>query len=67
MCKFFDFLNIYFSISVTPATTRCQKCLEYGHYSFECKGKRKYLHRPSRTTQLKKAMQNQDDGDTYVL
>ncbi|XP_012216249.1 zinc finger CCHC domain-containing protein 10-like [Linepithema humile] len=54
------------SISVTPSTIRCQKCLEFGHYSFECKGKRKYLHRPSRTSQLKRAMQKPQDGNTQV-
>ncbi|KAK9871254.1 hypothetical protein WA026_011528 [Henosepilachna vigintioctopunctata] len=41
--------NIY-----PPQGVRCQKCLEYGHWTYECKGKRKYLHRSSRTQQLKK-------------
>lgn len=41
---------------------RCQKCLEMGHWSYECKGKRKYLHRCSRTSQLKKALKNQEDS-----
>lgn len=36
---------------------RCQKCLEMGHWSYECKGKRKYLQRTSRTVQLKKAIE----------
>uniref|UniRef100_A0A8C0DS13 Zinc finger CCHC domain-containing protein 10 n=1 Tax=Balaenoptera musculus TaxID=9771 RepID=A0A8C0DS13_BALMU len=37
---------------------RCQKCLESGHGTYECTGKRKYLHRPSRTAELelKKAL-----------
>ncbi|XP_046741917.1 zinc finger CCHC domain-containing protein 10 isoform X2 [Diprion similis] len=39
---------------------RCQKCLEMGHWSYECKGKRKYVHRSSRTTQLKKAIKQQE-------
>ncbi|XP_022911368.1 zinc finger CCHC domain-containing protein 10-like [Onthophagus taurus] len=39
-----------------PQGVRCQKCLEYGHWSYECKGKRKYLHRSSRTETLKKKM-----------
>lgn len=39
-----------------PQGVRCQKCLEYGHWSYECKGKRKYLHRSSRTQQLKKRL-----------
>uniref|UniRef100_A0A6B2EBB8 Putative glycoside hydrolase family 5 domain-containing protein n=1 Tax=Phlebotomus kandelakii TaxID=1109342 RepID=A0A6B2EBB8_9DIPT len=37
-----------------PNGVRCQKCLEYGHWSYECKSKRKYAHRSSRTQQLKK-------------
>ncbi|KAF7206283.1 zinc finger CCHC domain-containing protein 10 isoform X2 [Nothobranchius furzeri] len=35
---------------------RCQKCLEMGHWTYECTGKRKYLHRPSRTTEMKKKL-----------
>ncbi|KAJ3619824.1 hypothetical protein MTP99_005479 [Tenebrio molitor] len=41
---------------VPPQGIRCQKCLEYGHWSYECKGQRKYLHRSSRTHQLRKRM-----------
>jgi len=33
---------------------RCQKCLEKGHWTFECTGKRKYVYRPSRTKELVK-------------
>lgn len=43
---------------------RCQKCLEFGHWSYECKGKRKYLHRSSRTVQLKRALKIQEE--TYI-
>ncbi|KAJ3106014.1 hypothetical protein HDU97_007198 [Phlyctochytrium planicorne] len=32
--------------------TQCQKCLEFGHWTYECKNPRKYLSRPSRTQQL---------------
>ncbi|KAH0953958.1 hypothetical protein HN011_005164 [Eciton burchellii] len=46
---------------------RCQKCLEIGHWSYECKGKRKYLHRSSRTSQLKKALQKQQDNSKHIL
>lgn len=53
--------------SAYPQGVRCQKCLEMGHWSYECKGKRKYLHRSSRTSQLKKAMQKQENGDEYVV
>ncbi|XP_063381848.1 zinc finger CCHC domain-containing protein 10 [Cydia fagiglandana] len=37
-----------------PQGIKCQKCLEFGHWSYECKGKRKILVRPSRTQVLKK-------------
>ncbi|XP_058817496.1 zinc finger CCHC domain-containing protein 10 [Topomyia yanbarensis] len=37
-----------------PKGIRCQKCLEFGHWSYQCKGKRKYVHRSSRTQVLKK-------------
>ncbi|PSN39619.1 hypothetical protein C0J52_13804 [Blattella germanica] len=47
--------------STYPAQgVRCQRCLEYGHWTYECKGKRKYLHRSSRTAQLKKRMRLQN-------
>ncbi|KAI8978110.1 zinc knuckle-domain-containing protein [Pilobolus umbonatus] len=34
--------------------TQCQKCLEYGHWTYECKKDRTYKSRPTRTQQLKK-------------
>ncbi|KAK3985010.1 zinc knuckle-domain-containing protein [Cladorrhinum sp. PSN332] len=39
----------------TPANVQCQKCLERGHYSYQCKAstqERPYIARPSRTQQL---------------
>ncbi|KAI9012693.1 zinc knuckle-domain-containing protein, partial [Phycomyces nitens] len=39
----------------TPST-RCQKCLEYGHWTYECKKERSYSSRPTRTQQLKKPL-----------
>ena len=38
-------------------TQRCQKCLEYGHWTYECKNERKYVHRDSRTQTLKRKIQ----------
>ncbi|KAK4225916.1 zinc knuckle-domain-containing protein [Podospora fimiseda] len=38
-----------------PANIQCQKCLQRGHYSYECKAstqERPYIPRPSRTQQL---------------
>ncbi|KAG6941112.1 zinc finger CCHC-type containing 10, partial [Chelydra serpentina] len=40
---------------------RCQKCLEFGHWTYECTGKRKYLHRPSRTVELAKALKEKEN------
>jgi len=35
-------------------TAECQKCLEYGHYSYECTAiERPYKARPTRTQMLK--------------
>uniref|UniRef100_A0A3Q3WSH4 Uncharacterized protein n=1 Tax=Mola mola TaxID=94237 RepID=A0A3Q3WSH4_MOLML len=43
---------------------RCQKCLEMGHWTYECTGKRKYVHRPSRTTEMKKKLK--ENENTHV-
>ncbi len=32
---------------------QCQKCLKFGHWTYECKNPSAYLYRPSRTTLLK--------------
>lgn len=32
---------------------QCQKCLRYGHWTYECKNNETYLYRPSRTTLFK--------------
>lgn len=34
------------------SSTTCQKCLGKGHFTYECKGQRPYISRPSRTAQL---------------
>ena len=39
---------------------RCQKCLEYGHWTYECKNERKYVHRDSRTQTLKRKIQEKE-------
>ncbi|KAK5650843.1 hypothetical protein RI129_001872 [Pyrocoelia pectoralis] len=44
-----------------PQGVRCQRCLEFGHWSYECTGKRKYLHRSSRTQQLQKRMKQREE------
>uniref|UniRef100_A0A0C9RU20 TSA: Wollemia nobilis Ref_Wollemi_Transcript_13054_1229 transcribed RNA sequence n=1 Tax=Wollemia nobilis TaxID=56998 RepID=A0A0C9RU20_9CONI len=35
------------------ASQRCQKCFQFGHWTYECKNERVYISRPSRTQQLK--------------
>ncbi|KAK7863430.1 hypothetical protein R5R35_006508 [Gryllus longicercus] len=47
-----------------PPNVRCQKCLEYGHWTYQCQGKRKYLHRSSRTSQLKKRLKLREAGQS---
>ncbi|KAI7867783.1 zinc knuckle-domain-containing protein [Spinellus fusiger] len=37
-------------------STRCQKCLDYGHWTYECTKERSYRSRPTRTQQLKKPL-----------
>ena len=32
---------------------RCQRCLKFGHYTYECKNEVTYVYRPSRTMQYK--------------
>ncbi|XP_030747764.1 zinc finger CCHC domain-containing protein 10 [Sitophilus oryzae] len=49
--------------SYPPQGVRCQKCLEYGHWSYECKGKRKYLHRSSRSHILKKRIKAKEEEE----
>lgn len=46
-----------------PQGIRCQKCLEYGHWSYECKGKRKIAVRPSRSQILKKNLKAKQEND----
>lgn len=40
---------------------RCQKCLEKGHFTYECTGKRKYV---SRTSLLKKRLKTDEEEET---
>ncbi|KAG5284299.1 hypothetical protein AALO_G00025160 [Alosa alosa] len=46
---------------------KCQKCLELGHWTYECKGKRKYLYRPSRTAEMKKTLKENDNKQEHVI
>ncbi|KAI8094953.1 zinc knuckle-domain-containing protein [Gilbertella persicaria] len=45
----------YYSKGPKASTsTQCQRCLEHGHWTYECKKDRSYKVRPTRTQQLKK-------------
>lgn len=35
---------------------QCQRCLKYGHWTYECKNEATYVYRPSRTMQYKSAL-----------
>ena len=32
---------------------QCQRCLKYGHFTYECTNEPAYVYRPSRTIQYK--------------
>ncbi|KAG2172109.1 hypothetical protein INT44_004731 [Umbelopsis vinacea] len=41
-------------------STQCQNCLEYGHWTYECKKPKSYKARPTRTQQLSKPIKLQE-------
>ena len=41
---------------------RCQKCLELGHWTYECQGQRKYVARTSRTVIMKRKIGDPGGG-----
>ena len=55
-------MKICFSVAQPDKTQRCQKCLEFGHWTYECKGQRKYVHRDSRTQTLKRKLEEAAKG-----
>jgi hypothetical protein len=40
---------------------RCQKCLEKGHWTYQCTGKRKYVERQSRTKEMTKRLKEKTE------
>jgi len=48
-------MHVHYSLK-TAATVQCQKCLEKGHWTYECKNEKKYLYRPSRTKEMNKGL-----------
>merc|ERR1712172_128625 len=47
-------------VTASSENYRCQKCLEVGHFTYECQGERKYVAKTSRTVMLKRRI----EGDT---
>eukprot|EP00095_Tigriopus_kingsejongensis_P005209 maker-scaffold408_size180710-snap-gene-0.40 protein:Tk05209 transcript:maker-scaffold408_size180710-snap-gene-0.40-mRNA-1 annotation:"zinc finger cchc domain-containing protein 10" len=48
-------------------TIRCQKCLQFGHWTYECQNDRKYLHRDSRTVALKRKLKEVEQEEKRKL
>ncbi|XP_041887858.1 zinc finger CCHC domain-containing protein 10-like [Corvus kubaryi] len=51
---------LHFPREANEQHVRCQKCFEFGHWTDEWKGKRKYLPRPSGTAQLAKILKEKE-------
>ena len=61
-------LILFTSFSAPSAeNVRCQKCLEKGHWTYECTGKRKYTYRPSRTKEMNKRMKLESEKEKMAL
>ncbi|GAB6021369.1 DCN1-like protein 4 [Chamberlinius hualienensis] len=45
----------------------CQRCLEKGHWTYQCQGKRKYAHRTSRTRLLHKRIKLAEEAKKLDL
>jgi hypothetical protein len=49
---------------------RCQRCLKYGHQTYECQNEVAYRYRPSRTVMYKEKLKqqlNQDKGPKTLI
>jgi len=44
-------------VVASAANYRCQKCLEVGHWTYDCTGERKYVTRDSRTVVMKRKIE----------
>ncbi|ELT94271.1 hypothetical protein CAPTEDRAFT_139322, partial [Capitella teleta] len=51
----------------SPENVRCQKCLQVGHWTYTCTGKRKYVERMSRTKELKKRLKQNEENKKLEL
>ena len=41
------------NLKLKSGQQQCQRCLKYGHWTYECKNKPAYTYRPSRTMMFK--------------
>ena len=64
---FHNYLFLLFSADAATDKIRCQKCLEMGHWTYECKGQSKYVHRDSRTKILKRKIDSIGKGDSTEI
>ena len=57
-------LDLSFSLScslVKQEDFKCQKCLQKGHFTYQCTGKRKYVERDSRTRLMNKKLKMDEE------
>ncbi|XP_026189840.1 suppressor protein SRP40 [Cyclospora cayetanensis] len=65
-------LNVYRAAQKDAAKAECQKCMQYGHWTYQCRNRRVYLQRPTRTQilrnpRLKPKHVNADDAPEIPL
>ena len=53
MLSWFQTLKVIRFSNKDAKSQKCQKCLQTGHWTYECEYERKYVYRPSRTKTLK--------------
>lgn len=54
-------IELFFDRQPSAENFTCQKCLQKGHFTFECTGKRKYVHRESRSKEMAKRMKMDEE------
>ena len=60
----FEMRHFFSSLDAGKDKIKCQKCLEMGHWTYECTGQRKYVHRDSRTKTLKRKLDSIGKSDS---
>ncbi len=68
LCKWEIYKMFFFFCSEPSAdNVRCQKCLEMGHWTYQCTGKRKYVERTSRTKEMNKRIKMEEEKKKLQL